>query len=177
MRSSTRTTGSILAIVTAIVLAGCGDDGEGSDGTANADRISGTFVGAVDERNTYIALVSDGERVAGYLCDGEEVSVWLAPTEIEDGQVELVSRSGVSVGEVGLDSEGGSGEVEIDGATTGFELTPATGDAGRGDFVVGPAPSFGDGGAGGNGAVDLGQGQTAEVRKVDLSFMETGADI
>ncbi len=51
----------LLLVALAAIGAGCGDDG---DGAASVTPPEGTFVGQVEETNAYIALVSDGERVA-----------------------------------------------------------------------------------------------------------------
>jgi hypothetical protein len=68
--------------------------------------------------------------VSGYLCDGDEVSIWLDATPFSDGSAQLVSRRGARVGTVELSSDQATGEVAIDGAQLGFTAGPAEGEAG-----------------------------------------------
>lgn len=70
------------------LVAGCGDD----DGGARAGPAEGTFVGKVEGSDAYIALVTDGTELTGYVCDGEQVSVWFGEPDLQDGRAELVSR-------------------------------------------------------------------------------------
>lgn len=116
----------------ALALAACGGDGGdagGADGGKGA-AVEGTYVGTVEGTEAYIALVSDGETVAGYLCDGEQVSVWLDQVEVADGGAELLNRDGETVGEATFEGDQATGEVTVDGEAHPFTAEVATGDAG-----------------------------------------------
>ena len=120
----------VVALATALVALGCGDDGSEEASTADAPVPSDvTYVGAVQKTDAYIALVSDGERVAGYVCDGKGTSAWLEPAPL-GGAVELRSRRGEALGEAAITGNGASGTVELVGETYRFEALPASGEAG-----------------------------------------------
>lgn len=122
--------GVLAALVVAAV--GCGGAGGGSQAQdAAAAGGEGVFVGAVEGSDTYLALISDGEQVTGYLCDSDQISRWLDSTEIDDDTVELVTRDGEVLGTAQLTDDGGvEGEIDLDGATRAFDLEPASGEGG-----------------------------------------------
>lgn len=133
-------TGLLAAIVAvAFIGTGCGDDEADSEpqASAPAQAAAGTYVGMVERSDAYLALISDGERVAGYLCDGKELSAWLSPIALEEGAAELRSRVGERLGEVSFSGEGAAGEVELAGEPHQFALEPASGEAGLYRAVVG----------------------------------------
>ena len=104
-------------------LAGCGDEAQ------DAAAREGTYVGQVRESHASIALISDGDHLGGYLCDGMHVSVWLKGDVTED-QARLVSRRGLAVGEVRFAREQAEGHVVIDGRRRPFDTRLARGQAG-----------------------------------------------
>lgn len=59
----------------------------------------GSFVGKVDGTDAYLALVSDGSRLGGYLCDGKQVSVWLKDASPDGDSAELEDREGAALGD------------------------------------------------------------------------------
>jgi hypothetical protein len=113
-------------VLMALALLGCGGD----DGGGEARGSEGTFVGTAKGTNAYIALVSDGKRVAGYVCDGKKLSVWLEDRAISDGRVNLASRQGDLLGEVTLSDSVASGNVLLWGSSRGVDAVPAEGEAG-----------------------------------------------
>jgi hypothetical protein len=114
-----------LLLLPALALVGCG--GDGGQGAGGPET---TFVGAAKGTNAYIALVSDGERVAGYVSDGKKLSIWLEDKAISDGRVNLVSQQGDLLGEVTLSDSVASGNILLGGASRGIDAVPASDDAG-----------------------------------------------
>jgi hypothetical protein len=153
----------------ALLAAGCGKDEE-PDTSRAVSTAEGTYAGAVDGRGAYIALISDGERVTGYVCDGRKVSRWLAPTDIDNGTAELVSRGGETLGKATLTADGASGELTLASETHAFSADPATDDAGLYRAAVGEPgkPGFVEA-----GWIVLADGS---VKGVKNSFTKTGAD-
>ena len=111
-------------------FAACGDDSDGARTVPTPLPKVGTLVGAVDGGDLYFALISDGERVVGYVCDDGGIAAWLAPAEIDNGRAQLVSRDGKDMGEVEIGEDGASGSIEVAGQSLGFDVAPASGDAG-----------------------------------------------
>lgn len=142
MNNRQRTTGlemrslaPVTVLLAALAIGGCGADGEKvSDGRVPESQerpLVGTYVGTVSDSDAYVALNSDGTEVGGYLSDGQELSIWLATSDINDGRAELVARrDGARLGEVILGPQGASGTVEIAGLEHPFSASPATGEAG-----------------------------------------------
>jgi hypothetical protein len=130
--------GSIAACALALCGAGCGR-GYGDDGAAGAQGArpaGGTFVGKVRGTDAYIALVSDGERVVGYISDGGRekgggsISIWLGRSKLYAGRAELtVRKDGSQAGEARL-SRGVTGDVLVNGAPHRFSAQRAEGRAG-----------------------------------------------
>ena len=117
-------------LLVAAVIAGCGgDDGGGGGEAAATDLAVGSFVGLVDDTDAYIAVVSDGEKLAGYVCDGKTVSVWFKG-EISDDAATLRARTEQELGEVQFLGDTADGEIAIDGQRRSFSAEIAVGDAG-----------------------------------------------
>lgn len=57
-----------------------------------------SYVGAVEGTEAYLALVTNGREVTGYICDGAQLSMWFAETEIRNEAAELVCRRGQALG-------------------------------------------------------------------------------
>lgn len=125
---------AVLAIgALALAGAGCGDDDDTAEteGQGQSEAAEGVFVGTVEGTDAYIALISDGTELrGGYLCDGEEVSVWFASAELSEGTAALASRAGDALGTATLGDGEATGEVTVAGVTHTFSARPATGEAG-----------------------------------------------
>ena len=123
-----------VALAAAVVLAGCGDDGGSSSSTPTrakpAAQLKGAFVGEVDGTDAYLALVSDGTRVLGYVCDSKKLSRWIDVAAIRDGAARLSARDGDDLGEAMLSAGRVSGTITIDGEQHTFRAEPASGEAG-----------------------------------------------
>jgi hypothetical protein len=92
--------------------------------------IAGVFVGKVDDTDTYVALISHGQRLTGaYLCSAKWAA-WVRPVPFADGTADLVSRSGETLGEASFAGEGARGDLDVGGDSHSFSATLATGKAG-----------------------------------------------
>ena len=121
------------ALTVAVALAGCGDDDATSTvGSTPAGQApaKGTFVGKVDGTDAYVAIVSDGSRVLGYVCDSKKLSRWIDVATIHDGKATLSSRSGDDLGDASLSTGRVSGTIVVAGRSHAFRAVPASGRAG-----------------------------------------------
>lgn len=78
------------------VLVGCGGDGGGGQ----AASAPGTYVGRLQGTDAFVAVISNGKEVTGYVCDGRRLSMWFGEPDLEGGRAELVSRQGEPLGSV-----------------------------------------------------------------------------
>ena len=115
-----------LAVVAAIALASAGCGGDERKQTAATD----VFVGRVAASPAYIALVSDGKRVTGYLCDSRKLATWLDDANLDRGRAALRSRAGDRLGKAVVEQGAATGSVVIDGRSHSFRATLASGGAG-----------------------------------------------
>lgn len=75
-------------------------------------------------------MISNGNEVTGYVCDGKQLSVWLGEPDLTVGRAQLVSRRGEALGDVRFSEDGVSGEVVIAGRRHRFGAQGASGEAG-----------------------------------------------
>jgi len=122
---------AVVAVLAAVALQACGGGG-------NATK-AGSFVGRVEGTDAFIALVSDGTKVGGYVCDGNRVSTWFEVADISGGKASLATRDGQALGEATLSGDTATGTVSISGADHAFAAQLATGDAGLYRAVKGKA--------------------------------------
>jgi hypothetical protein len=116
----------------ALGLAACGgdDDEETTAEAPGTTTSAGVFVGKIDGTDADIALIANGQRLAGaYLCSPSG-AVWFRPAAFAGGTADLVPRSGESLGEASFAGEGASGDVEVGGDSHSFSAKLATGKAG-----------------------------------------------
>src|ERR1700737_4561654 len=62
----------------------------------------GTFAGKVEGTGAYIALVSDGRRGGGYICDNSSASKWTVLSIVTSGRATLRARTGETLGSVSI---------------------------------------------------------------------------
>ena len=116
-------------VVGSALLASCGGDDDDSGGSQAVT--AGVFVGKVEGTNTYVALVTDGQRLSGaYLCTEKVGSAWISPAPLADGTADLVARRGVTLGEASFAGEEASGDVNLAGGSHSFSAKLAAGKAG-----------------------------------------------
>ena len=72
---------------------------------------TGSFVGDTEGSESFVAIVTDGEKVMGYVCDGETTAEWFSGSAGRDS-IELTSA-----GSLGLVAERGTGDG-LDGVVT-----------------------------------------------------------
>jgi hypothetical protein len=114
------------------IAAGCSGSGEepttistASEGTPDGV----TFVGKVDASSANIGLVTQGDRLAGMVCQGLGAALRLDAVTVANGSAELTSDGNV-VGIVSVADNVAVGTVELDGSKHKFMAEPATGGAG-----------------------------------------------
>jgi hypothetical protein len=112
----------LLVLVAGLGLVGCGG--------GSAAPKDGSYVGKLAGTDAYIALVTGSGKVAGYICDSANVSIWIPAATLSGNTANLVSRKGVALGPVTWSGSTASGAVTIDGTSHAFTATLATGDAG-----------------------------------------------
>ena len=144
--SRSATVAVMLSIAAAILWAGCGGEEGPGDAPSGADTPLSTYVGEVasvgsesesapqnqesQRGSAYIALISDGDRISGFVTDGNKQAKWFATNELEDGTAELIARDGSLLGEATVSDDAASGEVTVGLATGTFDAEPATGNTG-----------------------------------------------
>lgn len=124
----------LIAVLAACVLGLLGCDDDDDAGATSA----GTYVGEVEGSDAYIALVTDGENVSGYLSDGTpkgvDVYYWIGASAVSDGSATLVARFGEPiVGEAEFADDEVSGQVvlhDLGGKRVAFTAELASGEAG-----------------------------------------------
>jgi hypothetical protein len=112
----------VVVLLAGLGLAACGG---GSSGPAD-----GSYVGKVEGMDAYIALVTKGGQVAGYICDSATISVWIRAGAVSGSSADLVSRKGVALGSVSWSGATVSGSLTIDGTSHSFSAALTAGDAG-----------------------------------------------
>lgn len=118
--------GAIPALIAiALSLVACGQQGEKAPETGVLD----TFVGQAEGSSAYVALITDGESLSGFVTNGKLFGKWFATAELDDGQAQLTARDGAELGDVTIDGDSASGEVLVGLGTEPFEAGLASGDA------------------------------------------------
>lgn len=123
---------AVLVALAALGLAGCSDSDK--EPTSIATASEGTsdgvvYVGKVDASSANIGLVTQGDQLAGMVCQDANASLRLDPVTITNGTAEL-SQDGEVVGTVSVAEDIAVGTVEFEGSKRKFSAEPATGNAG-----------------------------------------------
>ncbi|MEX2194144.1 MAG: hypothetical protein WD844_02570 [Thermoleophilaceae bacterium] len=87
------------------------------------DARAETFVGRVPGSNAYIAIVKDGRKVGGYVCDNAGGSQWLEYTWLRDGRAPLRAGTGERVGSVRIAGRRATGTIRVRGRKRRFRAT------------------------------------------------------
>ena len=81
--------------------------------------IAGSFVGPTEGSQSFVAIVTNGDTVMGYVCDGETTAEWFTGTATRDS-IDLTSA-----GSIGLVAERGTGDT-LDGTVTAGDGTESS---------------------------------------------------
>ena len=81
-----------------------------------------TFVGRVEGSDAYIAIIQDGRKIGGYLCDDGTISRWIRYSWLERGRAWLIAgTTGELIGTVRISgSSAATGTVTIGGQELPF---------------------------------------------------------
>ena len=112
-----------------------------SAGLGSSTARAATFVGRVQGSNAYIAVLKDGRRIGGYLCDNGTVSRWIEYHDLRNGVAQLrAGTTGERLGSVRVAGRSATGTVAIDGQKRHFRaaLTPKA--RGGLHFAIGKQP-------------------------------------
>jgi hypothetical protein len=101
-----------LVVAAGIVLGA----GPGSD-----DATAATFVGRVQGSDAYIAILKDGRKIGGYVCDSGSVSRWIEYSWLRDGRAPLrAGTTGKRLGRVRIAGRRATGNIELPGGKRRF---------------------------------------------------------
>lgn len=80
-----------------------------------------TYVGRVQDSDAYIAVLKDGRKIGGYLCDNGSVSRWIEYSWLRNGRAPLIAgTTGERLGAVRIAGRSATGTVEIGGVKRRF---------------------------------------------------------
>jgi hypothetical protein len=87
-----------------------------------ADKASAsTYVGRVQGSNAYIAVLKDGRKIGGYVCDNGSVSRWIEYSWLRDGRAPLIAgTTGERLGSVRIAGRSATGTVKVGGRKRRF---------------------------------------------------------
>jgi hypothetical protein len=123
---------AVLVLAAAIVL---------SAGPAAADAKASTFLGRVHGSDAYIAILKDGRKIGGYVCNNGTVSRWLEYTWLRDGRAPLIAgTTGERVGRVRIADKDATGTIEVNGHKRTFRAGRTREKDGGLHFAVGKQP-------------------------------------
>jgi hypothetical protein len=119
-----------LMAAAALSLAGCADNDTEAKPEASPIKAGATvYVGKVDASEANIGLVTQGDKLAGMVCQDANTSLRLDAVPLQNGTAELVA-DGTVVGTVSVAADIAVGTVDFDGSKRKFRTELATGGAG-----------------------------------------------
>jgi hypothetical protein len=73
-----------------------------------------TYVASVQGvPHTCVAVITNGDSVAGFVSDGQHASSWFATSHLDDGKAKLFSRQGFELGDVTISGDSFSGQTAL----------------------------------------------------------------
>jgi hypothetical protein len=78
------------------------------------------FVGRVDGSNAYVAILKDGTKVGGYVCNDGPGGAWIKYTHLRRGRAPLIAGNGDVIGRVTITGDRATGTVEVSGTRHAF---------------------------------------------------------
>ena len=113
-----------------------------SAGPGSDDARASTFVGRVQGSDAYFAVVKDGRKIGGYVCDNGSVSRWIAYSRLRDGRAPLrAGTTGERLGRVRIAGRRATGTVEIRGHKRRFRARRIRERDGGLHFAIGKQPN------------------------------------
>jgi hypothetical protein len=92
-----------------------------SAGPASGEARASTFVGRVQDSNAYIAVLKDGAKIGGYVCDDGSGSRWIEYSFLRAGRAPLRSgTTGERLGSVRIAGRSATGTIEVGGRKLRF---------------------------------------------------------
>lgn len=92
-----------------------------SAGAVPDEARAATFVGRVQDSNAYIAVLKDGRKIGGYVCDNGSGSRWIEYSWLRDGRAPLrAGTTGELLGSVRIAGRSATGTVEVGGRKLRF---------------------------------------------------------
>src|SRR5262249_18852075 len=111
--------GALALALVALVAVGCGTSGPK---VQQATSLT-TFVGQVEGAHAYVGVITDGDRVSGFVTDGKIYGKWFATIGLSDDKANLVARDGSQLGDVTISGDRASGNVIVGLHSYPFEAT------------------------------------------------------
>ena len=112
-----------------------------SAGPGSSVARAATFVGRVQGSNAYIAVLKDGRRIGGYLCDNGSISRWIEYHGLRNGVAPLrAGTTGERLGSVRVAGRSATGTVVIDGQKRRFRAALTREADGGLHFAIGKQP-------------------------------------
>jgi hypothetical protein len=111
-------------------------------GSASAGAASTTFVGPTQGSAAYIAILKDGSKIAGYVCDNGTISRWLRTASLRNGKAPLIAgTTGERLGSVSISGSSATGTIDVGGNKVKFTATRVRGRSTGLHFAVGKQPN------------------------------------
>src|SRR5256885_13195657 len=82
-----------------------------------------SYVGRVEGSNAYIAILRDGRKVGGYVCNDGPGGEWIRYSSLKHGSAPLRSGAGKLVGRVTITGDRATGTVKVAGEEHQFTAT------------------------------------------------------
>lgn len=112
-----------------------------SAGPGSSAARAATFVGRVQGSDAYIAVLKDGRKIGGYLCDNGTLSRWIEYRWLRNGVAPLsVGTTGERLGSVRIAGRSATGTVLIAGQKRRFRATLTRKEDGGLHFAIGKQP-------------------------------------
>jgi len=90
-------------------------------GLDSHDARASTFVGRVQGSDAYIAVLKDGRKIGGYVCNNGSVSRWIEYSWLRDGIAPLrAGTTGERLGRVRIGNRRATGTIEVGGRKRRF---------------------------------------------------------
>jgi hypothetical protein len=111
-------------------------------GAGSAAAASTTFVGPTQGSDAYIAVLKDGRKIGGYVCDNGTISRWLEYAWLRNGKAPLIAgTTGERLGSVRISGNTATGTIDVGGRKVKFSAPRVRGPSTGLHFAVGKQPN------------------------------------